>query len=93
MARISGKRLAQVAITVQFLALIRTAAEFFRLQAIQGTAFTVEAGAPFVVGALMAALGAWAATTCYFFGKYRATALVVGSTIVVMLIYKFVSVG
>ena len=90
MPRLSRERLAQIAITIQFLALVRTAAEFFRLRAAQGPAFTVDMAAPFAVGTLMAALGAWAATTCYFFGKYRSATVLVVATIVAMLAYKLV---
>ena len=90
MVRVSRERAAQIAITIQFMALVRTAAEFFRLRVTQGTAFTVDMAAPFVVGTLIAALGAWAATTCYFIGRYRTVSVVVAGTIVVMLLYKFV---
>jgi hypothetical protein len=91
MARVSRERLAQIAITVQFLALVRTGAEFFRLRAAHGPAFTVDMAAPFAVGTLIAAGGAWAATTCYFFGKYRTATLLVGATIIAMLAYKFLA--
>jgi len=90
MARLSRERFAQIAITIQFLALVRTAAEFFRLRAARGLAFTVDMAAPFAVGTVMAALGAWAATTCFFFGKYRSATAVVAATIVAMLAYKLV---
>lgn len=46
--------------------------------------------APFAVGTLMAALGAWAATTCYFFGKYRSATALVAATIVAMFAYELV---
>jgi hypothetical protein len=83
--------LAQIAITIQFLALVRTAAEFFRLRAVRGLALTVDAAAPFAVGTVMAAVGAWLATTCYFFEKYRSATAVVATTIVAMLAYKLVA--
>lgn len=90
MKRISAQRVAQIAITIQFLALVRTAAEFFRLRAVEGAAFTVAGATPFVTGTLIAAVGAWAATTFYFFGRHRTATGVVALTIVVMLAYKFV---
>jgi hypothetical protein len=89
MARVSRERLAQIAITVQFLALVRTGAEFFRLRAALGPALTIDMAAPFVVGSLLAAVGAWAATTCYFLGRYRTATVLVGATIIAMLAYKF----
>jgi hypothetical protein len=90
MARLSAQRIAQIAITIQFLALVRTAAEFFRLRAVQGPGFTVDNAAPYVTGTLIAAVGAWAATSCYFFGKYRTAAGLVGLTISAMLLYKLI---
>lgn len=90
MARLSRERFAQIAITIQFLALVRTGAEFFRLRAARDLTFTVDMAAPFAVGTLMAALGAWAATTCYFFGKYRWATAIVAATLVAMLAYKLV---
>lgn len=90
MSRLSRERFAQIAITIQFLALVRTGAEFFRLRAAHGPVFTVDTAAPFAVGTLMAAVGAWAATTCYFFGKYRSATAIVAVTILLMLVYKLV---
>ena len=90
MARITTQRLAQLSITVQFLALARTLAEFFRLRAVQGTAFTVDTAAAYVTGGILAAAGAWAAVTCYFFGRYRSATAIVALTVVAMLLYKLI---
>lgn len=48
--------LAQVSICVQFLALVRTLAEFFRLQHVRGPALHVATVAPYVGAGLLAAL-------------------------------------
>jgi hypothetical protein len=77
---------------VQFLALARTLAEVLRLRAVQGPAFTVDLAARYVGGGILAALGAWAAVTFYFFGRYRSATAVVVATIVAMLLYKLVLV-
>src|SRR5262249_27794108 len=53
-------RLAQVGICVQFLALVRTLAEFFRLEHVQGPTIAVATVAPYVGAALLAALFTWA---------------------------------
>ncbi len=49
-------RLAQVAICVQFLALVRTLAEFFRLQHVEGPTLRVATVAPYVGAGLLAAV-------------------------------------
>ena len=63
MARLSAQRLAQIGITVQFLALVRTLAEFYRLRAAHGPALTVPGIAPFVGGSMLAALCTWLGVT------------------------------
>lgn len=86
-------RLAQVGICVQFLALVRTLAEFFRLQYVQGPALQVATVAPYVGGALLAAFLAWIAVLCYFSGRDRAALGVVGVTIIALIVVKIVFVG
>ena len=90
MRRPTARQVSEIAITVQFLALVRTAAEFFRLRHVQGSGFTIHAGAGYVAGTMIAAVGAWAATTAFFFGRYRTATVIVGATIALMLVYKFV---
>jgi hypothetical protein len=87
----SGKavhRLAQLGICVQFLALVRTLAEFFRLQHVDGPSLRVATVAPFVGGALLAALLTWTGVLCYFAGRDRAAIGVAGVTILALLIVK-----
>jgi len=86
-------RLAQVGICVQFLALVRALAEFFRLQHVQGPALTVATIAPYVGGALLAALLTWVAVLCYFAGRDRTAIGVVVLTIVALLAVKIVAIG
>ena len=57
-------RLAQVGIFVQFLALVRTLAEFFRLHQVQGPTLAIATVAPYVGAALLAALLTWTAVLC-----------------------------
>jgi hypothetical protein len=86
--RPSAQRLAQVGIAAQFLALIRTLAEFFRLRSEQGSALTIPDIAPYVTGALMAAIGTAVAVGCYFMGRNRLAAGASGLTIAVLFAYK-----
>ncbi|HZW89204.1 MAG TPA: hypothetical protein VFF12_09015 [Myxococcaceae bacterium] len=81
-------RLAQVGICVQFLALVRTLAEVFRLRHVQGPALDVTTLTPYVGGALLAAVLTWIAVVCYFAGRDRAAVAVAGLTIVALLAVK-----
>lgn len=82
------RRLAGVAITVQFLALIRTLAEYFRLKYVQGSAFAPIAAEPYVAGALLVALCAWIGVTCYLFGRYAWAAWTGVGTIALLIAFK-----
>jgi hypothetical protein len=93
MARITARRLSELAITVLFLALVRTLAEYFRLRYVRGAALGLADVAPYITGGLMAAVGAWAAVVAYFFGRYRVAIGIVVAVVVAMLIYKVVVIG
>jgi hypothetical protein len=80
--------LAQVGICVQFLALIRTLAEFFRLEHVEGATLRIATVAPYVGAGLLAAALTWTAVLCYFAGRDRAALGVVGATILVLLVIK-----
>src|SRR5262250_679591 len=87
----SGKavhRLAQLGICVQFLALVRTLAEFFRLEHVDGPSLRVATVAPFVGAGLFTTLLTWTAVLCYFAGRDRTAIGVAGATIVAPLIVK-----
>jgi hypothetical protein len=88
MLRITARRSSELAIMVLFLALIRTLAEYYRLKHVHGTQLVLAEVAPYITGALIAALGAWAAVAAYFFGRYRLSAGVVAVAIGLMLTYK-----
>jgi hypothetical protein len=86
-------RLAQIGICEQFLALVRTLAEFFRLQLVQGATLHVATVAPYVGAGLLAALLTWASVLCYFAGRDRAAIGVAGVTILVLVIVKIVIIA
>jgi hypothetical protein len=87
--RVSARRLAEIAITVQFLALVRTLAEFYRLRAVRGATLSAEDVAPYVAGGLIAASGAWIGVLCFFVGRYRLATGAAGATVLALLVYKF----
>jgi hypothetical protein len=93
MARISARRLSELAITGLFLALIRTLAEYYRLRYVRGTALALAEVAPYITGGLMAALGVWAAVVAYFIGRYRVATGIVVVVVAVMLVYKVMVIG
>lgn len=81
-------RLAQVGICVQFLALIRTLAESFRLAHAEGATLRIANVAPYVGAGLLAAVLTWTAVLCYFAGRDRVTLSVAGVTVLALLIVK-----
>lgn len=93
MARLTARRLSELAVTGMFLALVRTLAEYYRLRYVRGTALGLADVAPYITGGLMAAVGAWAAVVAYFFGRYRVAIGVVVVVVVAMLVYKVVVIG
>jgi hypothetical protein len=93
MARISARRLSELAITGLFLALIRTLAEYYRLRYVRGTALALAEVAPYITGGLMAALGAWAAVVAYFIGRYRVATGIVVAVVAGMIVYKVMVIG
>jgi hypothetical protein len=90
MAMQNNLRWAQVGIVVQFLALIRSLGEVFRLRYLRGAALQIADIQPFVVGAAIAAVLGLVAVLLYFGRRYTAVVAVAGLTVAVLLVYKFV---
>ena len=63
---VTTERWAQIGITVEFLIVVRTLGEFFRLRYSLGTNFSTAVATPYIGGALIAACSCWAAVTFYF---------------------------
>ncbi len=78
---------------MQFLALVRTLSEFFRLKYVFRAEFTIAMGEPFIVGALIAAVTCWVAVMSFFFRRYTVSVTVSIAAIVTLLVYKLVAVG
>jgi uncharacterized membrane protein YedE/YeeE len=85
--RISVRRAAEIAIMIQFLALLRTLGE---MHVLRGPGFALDDALPYLTGGVIAALGTWLAVGCYMWNRYRAAIAIVGGTIIVMLGYKFI---
>lgn len=87
------ERWAQIGITAEFLIVVRTLGEFFRLRHVHSINFTVAVAALYVGGALIAACSCWAGVTLYFFRRYLLSAGVTLATIPVLLVYKIAVIG
>jgi hypothetical protein len=84
---------AKIGITVQFLALARILAEYFRLKYVHGARFSLAVAEPYVTGALLDALLCWLAVALFFFHRYKSAALVSAATVIILMIYKFYAIG
>jgi hypothetical protein len=87
------ERWAQLGITIEFLILVRTLGEFFRLRHLLGASFSTAVATPYVGGALIAACACWASVTLYFFRRYTLTAWLALATVVALLVYKIAVIG
>ena len=90
---VSKERWAQIGITTEFLIVVRTLGEFFRLRHVHGTNFSTAAAALYVGGALIAACSCWAGVTFYFFRRYTLSAWITLATVPVLLVYKIAVIG
>ncbi len=87
------ERWAQIGITTEFLIVVRTLGEFFRLKHVLGTNFSTAAASLYVGGALIAASACWAGVTLYFFRRYMLSAWIALATIPILLVYKIAVIG
>lgn len=91
--RLTQEQWAKVGILIQFLALVRTLLEYFRLKYVYGAQFTPTLGEPFITAALLSALLCWLAVMLFFFRRYTSALLVSILTVFVLLIYKILVIG
>jgi len=90
---VTEERWAQVGITTEFLIVVRTLGEFFRLRHVHGTNFSTAVAALYVGGALIAACSCWAGVTFYFFRRYALSAWIALATVPILLVYKIAVIG
>ena len=90
---VTKERWAQIGITIQFLIIVRTLGEFFRLRHVHGPNFSTTVAALYVGGALIAACSCWAGVISYFFRRYALSAWITLATVPVLVLYKIVVIG
>jgi fucose 4-O-acetylase-like acetyltransferase len=90
---VTGERWAQIGISTQFLIVVRTLGEIFRLRHLYGAEFPAAVAMSYVGGALIAACCCWAGVTLYFFRRYTLSAWIALATVVILGMYKIVVIG
>lgn len=81
-------KISRIAIVIIFLALIRTIAEFFRLEYILGDALTTQQVKPFIIGALAASISCLLMTILSFYLKHKIIIIVSVLTIIALVLIK-----
>ena len=87
------ERWAQIGITTQFLIMVRTLGEIFRLRHVHGANFQAAIAMPYVGGALIAGCACWVGVTLYFFRRYTLSARIAVATVAILLAYKIAVIG
>jgi len=90
---VNRERWAQIGIAAQFLIVVRTLGEIFRLRHIDSASFSATVAMPYVGGALIGACTCWVSVTLYFFRRYIPSAWIALATIVALLVYKLGVIG
>jgi hypothetical protein len=90
---VTKERWAQIGITTEFLIVVRTLGEFFRLRHVQGANFSTALAAIYVGGALIAAGSCWVGVTFYFFRRYTLSVWITITTLPLLLVYKIAMMG
>jgi hypothetical protein len=90
---VTRERWAQIGITTQFLIVVRTLGEVFRLKHVHGTNFSAAAAMPYVGGALIAACFCWAGVALYFFRRYTLASWIALATVIILLVHKIAVIG
>ena len=91
--RMTIERWAQIGITTEFVIIIRTIGEFFRLKHAHGANFTIAVAGLYVGGALISVCSCWAGVTLYFFRRYALSACITLAIVPLLLLYKLVVIG
>ncbi|MGC1162699.1 MAG: hypothetical protein WA881_11335 [Candidatus Sulfotelmatobacter sp.] len=87
------ERWAQLGITVEFLIVVRTLGEVFRLRHVHGANFSIAVAALYVGGAFIATCSCWAGVIFSFFRRYMLSAWITLATVPVLLVYKITVTG
>lgn len=89
----TAERAAKFGIAIQFLALIRILAEYFRLKHFNPAALTLAGFEPYITGALVASVLTASAVALFFWRKYAYAVFVSAATVVILLLYKLLLMG
>lgn len=84
----TAERAAKIGIGIQFLALVRILAEYFRLKHFNRPALTLAGFEPYITGALIAAVLTAASVGLFLWRKYWHAAFVSAAMVVILLVYK-----
>ena len=84
----SAERSAQGAILLLFVVIVRSLAEYFRLEHAYGYAVPRQLLSEYVGGALIAVVATAICVLFYFARRYRSVVVIVAITIVALLVYK-----
>jgi hypothetical protein len=90
---VTRHRWAQIGITIQFLIVVRSLGEVFRLRHVHGANFSAATAMPYIGGALIAACSCWAGVILYFFRRYMLSAWTALGIVAVLLTYKIIAIG
>jgi len=91
--RVTKEHWTQIGNTTEFLIVVRTLGEFFRLSHVHGTNFSTAVAALYVGGASVAVCSSWAGVTFYFFRRYGLSDSITLATVPVLLVYKTAVIG
>ncbi len=84
----SPERLAQIAIGILFIVILRTLGEYYRLRWSLGAEAGLKAFEPFITGLLLAVIGTIAVVALYFARRFRMVVWTAGTAVVGLILYK-----
>ncbi len=90
MKAMNTKRLAAFGLTAQFLALIRTLGEVFRIRHFSPARYTLATIEPFVGAALLTAVLVAVAVAAFAVGRHRTAVAIAAANIAALFVYKVV---
>jgi hypothetical protein len=85
---VTRERWAQIGITTQFVIVVRTLGEVFRLEHVHGSNFSAATAMQYGGGALIAACFCWAGVALYFFRRYTLSFWSALASVIILLVYK-----
>ncbi len=87
------ERLAQVGISILFIAILRTVGEYYRLRWSLGPQAGLKAFEPFIPGLLLAVIGTMATVALFFARRFRLVVWAAGAVVLGLILYKAIFIG